>query len=212
MKIIVPTSLDDITLVQYQQYQKLVESKIAIEELTISKLEIFCGINREQVLSIEFLDVHNISDTIDKIIVSQPKLVEKFKVNNIKFGWLPKLDDMSYGELLDLNGNISDWETMHIAMGVLYRPITNEIKDLYSVENYKGDKYHKDLRQMPMSAVISAMVFFWNLGLDCLKYITKSLEVANNQDFQNNLNLVESGLGMRQSMNSLQEMLPSLKR
>lgn len=215
MKLIVPSSLDDITLIQYQEYYQEIEGRKNLpdsdEYLAIKKIEIFCKLSREQVYNIEYNDVQKISDILDAILDSQPALVEKFSIDGLKFGWLPNLDEMKYGELLDLNTSISDWNTMHVAMGVLYRPIKHEIKNgKYNIERYMGDKYHSYLRQMPLSAVIGAMVFFWNLGLDCVKYITKSLE-TNQMEFKNQLNLAETGIGIQQSMNLLEETLQNMK-
>lgn len=214
MKITIPDSLADITLNQYQRYQKEIENSKSrpdqSEYLNIKKIEIFCNLTHDEVYNIQLGEIYDISDRIELILEEQPNLIQKFEINKIKFGWIPELDKLSYGEFLDLNGNISDWETMHIAMGVLYRPIKNEIANgLYNVEKYKGDKYHKILKEMPMDVVIGSMVFFWNLGLDCVNYITKSLEVE--QKFQKQLNLVDNGIGIRHSMNSLEGILQSLK-
>lgn len=213
MKLIVPSSLDDITLIQYQEYNQEIESRKdlpdAEEYLKIKKIEIFCKLTREQVMMLEYDSVDNISNILDEILQRQPNLVQRFTIDKVKFGWLPELDKMSYGELLDLNNNISEWSSMHVAMGVLYRPIKNEANGLYNIEKYEGDKYHKQLRQMPLSAVIGSMVFFWNLGMDCTTYILKSLETET--DFQNQLNLTENGVGIRQSMNLLEETLQSMK-
>lgn len=213
MKLIVPSSLDDITLIQYQEYNQEIESRKdlpdAEEYLKIKKIEIFCKLTREQVMMIEYSSIDDISNILDDILQRQPNLVQRFTIDKVKFGWLPELDKMSYGELLDLNNNISDWSSMHVAMGVLYRPIKNEANGLYNIEKYEGDKYHKQLRQMPLSAVIGSMVFFWNLGMDCTTYILKSLETET--DFQNQLTLTENGVGIQQSMSLLMETLQSMK-
>ena len=213
MKLIVPSSLNDITLIQYQEYHEEIEKRKKLpdadEYLKIKKIEIFCKIPREQIMNMEYDSVENISQILDNILEKQPERVEKFEVNGIKFGWMPDLDKMTYGELLDLNGNISDWSAMHVAMGVLYRPIKNESNGLYNIEKYEGDKYHQYMRKMPLSAVIGAMVFFWNLGLDCVKYILNSLETET--EFQNPVSLTETGIGIRQSTNSLEAMLQSMK-
>lgn len=213
MKVIVPSSLEDITLIQYQEYNQEIEARKdlpdADEYLRIKKIEIFCKLTREQVMMIEYSSIDDISNILDEILQRQPSLTEKFTTDGIKFGWLPELDKMTYGELLDLNNNISDWSSMHVAMGVLYRPIKNEANSLYNIEKYEGDKYHKQLRNMPLSAVIGSMVFFWNLGMDCTTYILKSLETET--DFQKQLNSTEYGIGIRQSMNSLVETLQSMK-
>ena len=213
MKLVIPSSLNDITLIQYQEYNQEIESRKKLpdaeEYLKIKKIEIFCKLSIEQIMNLEYDSVENISNILDSILEKQPALVERFEVNGIKFGWLPDLDKMSYGELLDLNSNISDWSAMHIAMGVLYRPIKNESNGLYNIEKYEGDKYHQHLRKMPLSAVIASMVFFWNLGLDCVKYILNSSEME--KEFQSNPNLNQTGIGIQQSMNWLVETLPSMK-
>lgn len=215
MKVTVPTSLADITLSQYLRYlQAIKDAEKQTDEsyLEIKMLEIFCKLTHVEVLDIQYTYVSSIVEKLSKIIKEEPPLVQRFTVGNIKFGWLPKLDDMPYGELLDLISSISDWDTMITAMGVLYRPITLDVNGKYLVEKYKGDTYHDALREMPMSAVVGAMVFFWNLGLDCTNYITKSLEGVDKMTFQKQVNLVESGIGMRQSMNLLEETLQSMKR
>lgn len=215
MKVTVPSSLADITLSQYLRYlQAIKDAEKQTDEsyLEIKMLEIFCNLTHVEVLDIQYSYVSSIVEKLSRIIKEEPPLVQKFKVGDITFGWLPKLDDMPYGELLDLISNISDWDTMVTAMGVLYRPITLEVNGRYLVEKYKGDTYHDALKEMPMSAVVGSMVFFWNLGLDCTTYITKSLEVVDKMTFQKQVNLVESGIGMRQSMNSLEETLQSMKR
>lgn len=215
MKLLIPTSLKDIKLIQYLEYLKEVEKSELMQEpdkyLTSKTMEIFCNVTPDEVNNIEYGVVTTIVDRIKDIISEEPRLVESFYVGNIKFGWLPKLDDMSYGEFLDLNSNISDWDNMVIAMGVLYRPITKEKNGKYLVEKYKGDTYHDALMQMPMSAVVGAMVFFWNLGLDCLKYMTNFLEEETQMSFQNQLTLVNDGVGMQHSMNLLAETLQSMK-
>jgi len=197
---------------RYLQAIKDAEKQTDESYLEIKMLEIFCKLTHVEVLDIQYTYVSSIVEKLSKIIKEEPPLVQRFTVGNIKFGWLPKLDDMPYGELLDLISSISDWDTMITAMGVLYRPITLDVNGKYLVEKYKGDTYHDALREMPMSAVVGAMVFFWNLGLDCTTYITKSLEGVDKMTFQKQVNLVESGIGMRQSMNLLEETLQSMKR
>jgi hypothetical protein len=215
MKVSVPTSLKDITLSKYLEYLKAIKEADKHPDpnyLEIKKIEIFCNLTHIEVLNIEYTFINSISERIDEILKEEPELVMKFKVGNITFGWLPKLDDMKYAEFLDLNTNISDWETIIHSMGVLYRPITKEFNGKYLVEEYKGDTYHDALKQMPMDAVVGAMVFFWKLGLDCTTYILKYLEQKNTMTFQKQLNLVETGVGMQQSMNSLGATLQSMKR
>jgi hypothetical protein len=216
MKITIPSSLKDITLRQYQKYEYKLEEleKLEVDEsLKIqSKISTLCGISMTDVLNIEMVDVWKISNILDNILRQEPELVEKVNLNGTKFGWLPELDGMKYGEFLDLNNNVSNWETMHIAMGVLYRPIIKEdSRGRYAVEDYMGDKYHEQIKDITMDVVVGSMVFFWNLGMDCVMAIHKSLG-DKEMIFQKQVNLLESGVGLQQSMNYVTEMLQSLKK
>jgi hypothetical protein len=216
MKVIVPSSLADITLSQYLRYLKALESAEANPDpnyMQIITLEIFCNLTRIQVMDIEYSFVATIYERIIEILKQEPQLVTEFKVGNLTFGWIPKLDDLKYGEFVDLNNNISDWENIVVSMGVLYRPITFKKGTKYLVEEYKGDTYHDALKEMPMSAVVGAMVFFWNLGIDCTNSTLKYLETQTTQtNFQKQLNLVDAGIGIQQSMNSLVQTLQNMKR
>jgi len=212
MRITVPESLKDITLDQYQKYQieidKSNENENQTEILALKKLEIFCNLKAVEVYNIQLTDVVDIANKIELILQEQPQLVQKFDINGVRFGFVPDLDKISYGEFLDLNNNIAEWQTMVTAMGVLYRPIKNETRELYNIEKYKGDKYHKILKNMPMSAVMGSLVFFWNLGADLAKSILKSSEVA---EAMKQTNLQDNGAGTQQSLSYLETILDSMK-
>jgi hypothetical protein len=216
MKVTIPSSLKDITLSQYLRWLDETEKSELQNDpnlyLNIKAMEIFCNVPKDKTMGMEYSIVTTIVDRINEILNQEPKRVEFFNVGDITFGWLPKLDDMSYGEFLDLNNNISDWNNIVIAMGVLYRPVTKKYKDKYLIEEYKGDTYHDALIHMPMSAVVGSMVFFWNLGLDCLNYMMSSLDKDKQMTFQNQLTLVDAGVGTQQSMNLLAETLQNMKR
>jgi len=217
MKITIPSSLKDIKLSQYIEYLDLVE-KTSDEDkkkgyLKTKKVQLFCNLNIEEVLNIQTTSLNAISEMIDDVLNMKSERVEKVKLGGKTFGWLPKLDDMSWGEFLDLNNNISEWRTVYIAMGVLYRPITFERKGKYLVEDYKTDKYHELIKDIPMDCVVGAMVFFWNLGMDLAISTAKYLEEeVTKMEFQKQLTLVESGVGLHLLMNSLTEMLQDMKK
>ena len=189
MKVKVPSSLKDIKLKDFQKYQDrfkfLTENKATETEFIISKIATICGLEIIDVVNIEANYIFNINLIIDNIFLEEPKLVQKFELNGLQFGFVPSLDEISYGELMDLNTSISDWATMHQAMAVLYRPIIKNDKiGRYLIEKYNG-KYHAELQEMDMEAVMSSMVFFWNLGLDLLKSTSKYLtQEANPPNFQ----------------------------
>ena len=64
---------------------------------------------------------------------------------------------------------------MHKAMSVLYRPITESHNGKYNIEKYKGDTYWEVMKRMPLSVVMSSMLFFWSLENDLVKVMIRSL-------------------------------------
>ena len=215
MKVTVPTSLKDISLSQYQTYlRELENNKDETEDyFQIKRLQIFCNLSYAEVLNIDYGSIIEISNKITEVLTSQNDYIERFTIDGINFGWIPKLDDMNYGEFLDLNNNISDWENMHVAMGVLYRPIIKELRNKYAIEPYAGDKYHKELKEIKLDAVVGAMVFFWNLGTDlAIATVNYLEEEVSKMDFKEQITLVENGVGMQQLTSSLKEMLQEMRR
>lgn len=202
MKLIVPSSLDEISLSKYQRYLKEFEisksQKNQETYLALKIIEIFCELSEEKAKQINHDDANKVVNIILELLNQEPKLVYSFQLEGISFGWLPKLDDLPFGEFLDLNNNIDNFENIVTAMGVLYRPVTEYTKDgKYKVEEYKGDKYHEVLKDMPMSAVLGATVFFWNLGMALVTSTHKSLEAQlNKMSLAQRANLPKNGVGL----------------
>ena len=218
MKLIVPSSLEEISLSKYQRYLKEFEysksQKNQETYLGLKMLEIFCEITEEQAKQIDSDSANKVIKILVDLLSQEQTLVESFICGGVQFGWIPKLDNLSFGEFLDVNNNIDNWEDMVVAMGVLYRPVTGRAKDgKYLIEKYEGDKYHEILKEMPLNVVLGATVFFWNLGLDLVTSILNSLESEmNKMSSQQRRNFQENGDGLLHSLNSLKMTLQELKR
>ena len=59
-------------------------------------------------------------------------------MGGVEYGFIPVLDDMTLGEYVDLDENFTDWDKMHKAMSVLFRPIKLKKGDRYQIEEYDG--------------------------------------------------------------------------
>ena len=218
MKLIVPSTLKEISLSKYQRYLKEFEysksQKNQETYLGLKMLEIFCEITEDQAKQIDADSANKVVKILVDLLSGDTLHIESFKLGGINFGWIPKLDNLSFGEFLDLNNNIDNWENMVIAMGVLYRPITGRAADgKYLIEKYEGDKYHEILKEMPLSVVLGATVFFWNLGLDLVTSTLCSLEVEmNRMSTRQRASFQKSGDGLLHSLNSLRTTLQELKR
>ena len=180
----VPLSLDDIQLHKYQKYLKMLSENQDSEDDSFIKLKllnIFCGITMKEAYELPISQFDSIIDHLIKLLNEKSVLHHRFtmtdpKGKTIEFGFIPNLDKMTLGEYIDAENYMSDWDEMHKAMAVLYRPIISGNKDFYKIEKYEGsDKYSEIMKDAPASVAIGTMLFFWSLGADLLKITMDSL-------------------------------------
>jgi hypothetical protein len=208
----IPTSLDEITLSQYQEYLKVVDQNKDEEFIAQKMISIFCNIKMSYVQMIKYSDAVAIINTITKMFDSKPKLIQRFKLNDMEFGFIPNLEDMSFGEYIDLETTIGSWETMNKAMAVMYRPIVKSKKEQYEIAKYTGTELLEEVMKFaPLSVVFSSMLFFWNLSSDLLQATMDYLEEeVTEMNTHLKHNLEESGDGIIQSIQSLKATLQDL--
>ena len=140
----VPKELSAITLQQYQKYLKVMEGNEDAEDtefINLKVLEIFCGVTMKEAYKLPLAEFSFIINHIVEIFKEDTPLQRDFTLtdpqgNSVTFGFIPKLDDISLGEFIDLDNYIGDWQEIHKAMAVLYRPITFRKGDLYLIEDY----------------------------------------------------------------------------
>ena len=211
VELTVPNSLNEITLGQYQEYLKLTELKDLTEtELSLKMIEIFCNVNLEYIRCIKANDVADIVNIISNMFESKPSLVNTFKLNGVEYGFINNLDEMSFGEYIDLDTNIGDWDNIDKAMGVLYRPIEIRKGNRYHIKEYDaGDTEH--LKDMPLDAVLGSILFFYHLGNELCQVTMNSLGQTEETLLQEYLNSEQNGVGTHQFMHSLNQILGDLK-
>ena len=213
--IYIPDELSDITLEQYQKFAKLNTEENQNTNFLLHKMvEIFCRLDLKDIARIKFNYVTQIVNDLNNIFNTKTKLIPTFKMKGVEYGMIPKLDDITLGEYIDLDNNISDWETMHKAMAVLYRPIDLKKDHRYQIKEYTGEEDASVFKDMPLDVVMGCLVFFWSLSEEllqiALKYLAK--EMRENLTSQQRQILEESGVGINQSMDWLRGMLPNLTR
>jgi hypothetical protein len=206
----IPSTLNEITLRQYKKFLEI--SKINQDQrfLNAKMIEIFCGVNLEEVMRLNLRDSEDIGGLVSKLFDLKPQLVKKFKIDKTEYGFHPELDELTLGEYIDLDNFISDWDNMEKAMNVLYRPILVKLKDKYSIEDYRVETAPNVL-DMPMDAVMSAIFFLWNLGIELSRIMTNSLEEGETEVLTQYLNSQKNGVGINQFMDSLTGILDDLK-
>ena len=158
----VPTTMNDITLGQYQKYIKVADENEGADEFVNKKLiEIFCNITLRDVEQIPMVEAEKVISILGKAFEEKPELIRHFKLLDVEMGFIPKLDDISLGEYIDLENTISDWQNIHKAMAVLFRPVNFKSKDKYTIAPYSPNEDIQSLmKEMPLDVVMGAMVFF----------------------------------------------------
>ena len=210
VEINVPNDLKEIKLHQYQKFLKLQEKSVDEKFLASKMIEVFCGLKLTDALKMKVADVYAITGILGDMFNQKPKLVKKFKMNGVEYGFIPDLDQMSLGEYIDLDTYLGDWENIHRAMNVLYRPIDLKQGQRYTLKEYDPDT-SDEAKNYPLDACFGAMVFFYNLGKDLSTVILNSLNKQNEESLVRFLASQPNGDGTIQSMHSLTEILRDLK-
>jgi len=205
----IPDSLAEVTLEQYQKYLKIQDENKDEKFLAVKMIEIFCGLRGDHVLMMRATDIQSIVNILTDMLNDTPKLVTQFKMKGKQYGFIPKLEDMSFGEYIDLDTFMGDWDNMHRAMNVLYRPVTDQYGDKYAIEEYQVDSVEQ-MKGMPMNAVLGSILFFYNLGMDLSRTMLNSLE-SKETSLAQYLISEENGVGINHFSHSLKGILDDLK-
>tara|TARA_R110001583_G_scaffold12606_7_gene55734 strand:- start:2080 stop:2721 length:642 start_codon:yes stop_codon:yes gene_type:complete len=207
----IPTTLKEITLEQYQQWLKVADGKEMSLFLQQKMIEIFCNTPLKSVLDIRANDVDEITNSIGSLFDNKTTFVDRFELNNKEFGFIYDLDKISLGEFVDLD-KLTEWDLMHKAMAVLYRPITFKKGNKYLIEDYESSSKY-NMKNMRLDIVFGALVFFWNLNKESTTLILKFLASHPAAEYQQELKALQKNMdGFNQFMDSAWEMSEGLTK
>jgi hypothetical protein len=219
LELIVPTKLSEIPLKHYQKFLAVAEKTNDEVFLAEKMIESFCGIELKEVVKIPFKEIEALSHHFATMFQSKPEFKNRFTLAGVEFGFIPNLENMSWGEYIDLEANISDIKTFHKAMAVMYRPIVEKHGDKYKIESYESAANYSEVMEFaPLEIALAAKVFFWNLESELLQATLYYLEteIAKNKEITmtlaKELNLVNSGAGIKAYMQQLRETSQSLTK
>ena len=208
VKIQIPTTLNEITLGQYQEFSKLDSKKES--DVLLKMVEIFCKVPMNVVRSMKANDIKDICEVINTMFDVEHQLINRFQLGGQDFGFIPDLENISFGEYVDLDTFIGDTDNLHRAMNVLFRPIDLKQGSRYTLKDYDPDT-NESAKDYPLDACFGAMVFFYALGKDLSIAILNSSSKQNEENLAQYLGSLPNGDGIIQSMQSLTEILQDLK-
>jgi hypothetical protein len=190
VKFQVPASLKDIPLKDYIAYQKILDANKDAQEsefVTMKMVSIFCNVSYEDLQKLSLTQYDVVVQMLQDVFGQKPTFRNRIKIGDTDFGFIPKLDDISLGEYVDLENYMKSPTTYHKAMAVLYRPVTLKVKETYLIEDYEGsDKYAEFFLDCDLETALGAMLFFWNLGKELLgsmkTYLQEELMTMNTEN------------------------------
>ncbi len=205
MRIILPESIADINLHQFQLYNELLE-RTDLDEYNFNKrkIQIFTGLERTRIDLISVQDYKEITEQIDIALNQTVEFKPTFFIKDVEFGFVPNLDKITQGEFVDISKYGTDINEMHRLIAVLFRPIKN--KDSlgnYEIINYKGtEQYANIMKHTPLSIVNGALVFFSSLANELVSYTQKYMAVEQAKEVQQPITSRNGG-GMQRLRNWL---------
>lgn len=166
IKLSIPESSEDITMAQFQEVIKRVDED-RIDPIWL--VSFFSGLSFPEVMALKQKDIDAIANGINKALQDQRRpLMQTWEYNDVTYKLHPKMEDMTFGEITDLEKYMGDPANYHRGMAVLYREQTKESKaldGLYDVVPYTGTGETGDIfLNMPVSYFFGARAFFLRIG------------------------------------------------
>lgn len=222
IEIIVPESWQDVSLQQYLKFYKAMKPYQDSDDYTTKIVEIaayyLCNIDAVTLNKLPIDTFNEVSKALMQLILSGKKqeLVKSFQIGTTKFGFITNLDQMTYGEYVDLVTYSKDvYENAALMCSILYRPILDEDKGQYRIQEYKGTNENQiDLfyQKLTMDIIFGALSFFLRLQTDLsnstLTYTTEMmLKMMEETPTSTVAQILEENGVSTQQLQLLQEMI-----
>ena len=202
-----PTSLQFVKLQDYQKFTLI--NNPTNEDL----INCILDISKTDLSNMKLMTVDTLTNELNDLFDQKHEFIKEFTLYGKTFAFIPKLDEITYGENKDITNYINDWGNMHKAMAVMFRPVTKKYGSKYLIEDYQGSGVYSELmKDAPLSVVLGAMVFFYNLTNELLNSIPKYLETQMKDQQMTEAASVKNGEAIANCTVYLKETLQSLKK
>jgi len=204
----IPQSLKDIHLDSFIQFVKMPQDDERL--LKYKAFKLFLGMDKKLVDALNFDQSQVFMNEVSEVLTNKPSQQLTFEIDGVKYGRIPNLDTITFGEYYDLDGFITpafEGEIKHEEafrfMAVMYRPIIEEVQGLYKIAKYTANEDWLIMKKAPTNAYLDTVSFFLTLRSELLKHLRTYLEgeAATIPE----LNLAKVGAGMAASITLLKE-------
>ena len=202
MKIKLPSSLSEISVSEYQKLLRVYHDIKDEKTLSYEVVSLFIGLNKSEVYKLPFNYIEDMMVSISSALVEKPKtkLIQRFEIEGVEYGFIPNLNNASFGEYIDLDNYLKVDDKYHELadkfMAVAYRPITYKNGNKYNIQEYNGtENLVGQMRFAPADVYLSAVVFFCDLSKELLTASSRYLNQMERQPAQSERTLARGGDG-----------------
>ena len=179
IEIQLPEDISDITLEQSQKYLAIIKREdLSVIDKTRRIIILFTGLKRRDIDLVNIDDYDSIVTQINVALDLDVAFEHRFTLNDVEYGFIPKLDEITAGEYIDLASLGTSATNLHKVMAVLFRPvILSDAFGNYEIESYTANSEYADImKQAPMNIVNGMLVFFCLLSSELQLHILKYTE------------------------------------
>jgi len=212
VKVQVPKNLAGIPISKYKKFIAMATEENGDEQA----LYHFCGLTPDQQERMRVSDKNRLRLILSTALSEKPALVQTFEFKGVKYGFHPKIEDISMGEYVDLDELLKEpYKNAEKVLGILYRPITSKKFGKYLIENYDPDKHTGEgFDELGTNILLGCMLFFYRLEIALLITFLRSSqkEEMTNQPSTDRPSSPKSGAGIAQSIKLLEAISRSLTK
>jgi hypothetical protein len=162
MKVIVPTSWEDVTVNQYQLINTLDRSKFTSDlRYTIALIDLLCNIDSTEISLENFNEIGQCLGFLKDEIKADKK--ESILIDKVRYNWIADFNSLSVGEMLSIE-QIIDMEELSYNLSIdVVAAVLLRQKD----EVFNSDLFHKRRElfgNLPITELKGMVNFFSNGG------------------------------------------------
>lgn len=157
-------------LLEFQAFTELENN--TEDDYTFKSLELFYGLDYDTVRALTIEQVELLTNKVAEALKEVPTLQNIITLNGIQYGLIPKFEDITAGELIDMEELRVSGELIEL-FSILFRPIVGKINKNgeYRIQPYSGyDDKFKDIDAYTANGCLN----FFTQSFHILKILTHS--------------------------------------
>ena len=186
------------------------------EQMLVYKVfEMFTNVEKKHVNLIPYDVAKETLERVTKVLESKPQDRAIVELNGVRYGRIPNLEVISFGEYIELDTFVTplfegkiDKEYTFKFLSCLYRPIVSETNNIYSIKEFTNEYIDQEHWRVfedhcPSDIYASSVAFFLNLKTELLKAMKVYFQEAKLAGHESNLVKIGDGMEVLKHMHKV---------